>query len=169
MRSRPRNVRKIGPDRALTLFAWLAAFLLLLSCLPSRAEDEAVPDIYADSVLASLGLPYARAYALVTAAGVTYVPIPLLGDREYTLRQREGVENTIHVMKDGVYMASATCENQDCVHQGEVTVQNRGTRILGSLIICLPNQVEVALYTFEEMEALLNDAFAASGAREAEE
>ncbi|MBQ8136420.1 MAG: NusG domain II-containing protein [Clostridia bacterium] len=143
--------------------------MLLFAHVPACAQEKTPPEAYEGSMLKRLGLPYAEAYVLVTAGGVSYVPIPLLGDREYTLRQGEGVENTIHVTDTGVYMAHATCENQDCVNQGEVTLQNRDFRILGSLIICLPNQVEVALYTFEEMEALLNDAFASSGAREAEE
>jgi hypothetical protein len=51
-------------------------------------------------------------------------------------------------------MESATCENQDCVHQGEVTLENKNARVLENLIICLPNQVYLELYSTEELLAL---------------
>ena len=48
-------------------------------------------------------------------------------------------------------MADADCPGRDCVEQGEVTLENRGERILGNMIICLPNQVCLQLYTPEEV------------------
>ena len=60
-------------------------------------------------------------------------------------------ENDICVTPTGVYMESSTCENQDCVYQGEVTLDNMDERILGNMIICLPNQVCLELYSIEQL------------------
>jgi len=59
--------------------------------------------------------------------------------------QGNGKVNTIEIREDGVLMRSATCPNQDCIHQGEVTLKNHTTRPLGNWIICLPNKVSVEL------------------------
>ena len=59
--------------------------------------------------------------------------------------------NLIHVTPDGFYMESSTCENQDCVNQGMVTLENRHSRILYNAVLCLPNMVSLALYTPEEI------------------
>ena len=53
-------------------------------------------------------------------------------------------------------MKSSTCDNQDCVKQGVVTLENMEERLLGNMIICLPNQVTLSLYTTEELLALLS-------------
>ena len=42
-------------------------------------------------------------------------------------------------------MHSSTCDNQLCIGQGEVTVENYTRRILGPYVLCLPNQVELQL------------------------
>jgi hypothetical protein len=38
-------------------------------------------------------------------------------------------------------MGESSCPNQDCVHQGAVTVDNADARPLLNQIICLPNRV----------------------------
>ena len=48
-------------------------------------------------------------------------------------------------------MEDSTCENHDCVDQGLVTLENRTDRILSNMIICLPNQVILQLYSPEEV------------------
>lgn len=90
----------------------------------------------------------AKAYLLVTVAGVLYEPIAIYEEGEYTVRRGEH-ENVIHVTPDSVYMASSTCENQDCVLQGTVSLDNMAERVLGNMIICLPNEVTLELYTPE--------------------
>ena len=60
-------------------------------------------------------------------------------------------ENVVHLTPEGVYMESSTCEGHDCVLQGEVTLENRKDRILGNMIICLPNQVCLQLFTPDEI------------------
>ena len=117
------------------------------SAAPPRAASDGEDDA-ADPV---------RAYLLVTVGGVAYQPLPLTQEGDYTITQKAtGAENVIHVSTEGVYMKSSTCENHDCVQQGEVTLDNKDTRILGNMIICLPNQVTLELYSEQELrDALL--------------
>lgn len=98
----------------------------------------------------------AQAYLLVTVAGVTYQPIPLKGEGQFSLTQGEtGMVNTVHVTPTSVWMADSTCDNQDCVEQGVVSLDTMNDRVLGNMIICLPHQVTLELYTAEEMATLL--------------
>ena len=97
-----------------------------------------------------------KAYLLITVGGVTYSPIPLRQEGNYTIRQSGGEKvNVVHVTTDSVTMASSTCDNQLCVGEGTVTLENKETRILGGYIICLPNGVTLELYSAEEMSQLL--------------
>lgn len=96
-------------------------------------------------------------YMLLTVNDQTYGPVLLDKEGDYVVEQKEtGVSNTIHMTKDGVFMLSATCDNQDCVKQGEVTRENRESRLLGNMIICLPNKVVVQLVTAEEFTGVIN-------------
>jgi len=98
----------------------------------------------------------ADAYLLATVRGVLYEPIPLYSEGSYTIRQAEAnAENVIHVTPDSVYMESSTCDNQDCVLQGTVTLDNMKERVLGNMIICLPNEVTLELYTPEDLVSVL--------------
>ena len=58
-------------------------------------------------------------------------------------------------------MESSNCDNQDCVGQGEVTLENRDSRILFNMVICLPHRLTLELLTREEAEARLLEAYAA--------
>ena len=130
---------------------WLAALVMLLTAFPARAGEET-----------KTAAP-ARGYVLVQTAGQSgWLPLP---DREedsytYPIRQmtQDGriVENRVRLTPEGMYMESADCENQDCVHQGMVTLENRKTRALMNYILCLPHQLSLALYTPEEILALYN-------------
>jgi len=92
----------------------------------------------------------ARAYLLVTVGGTVYEPIPLYEAGRYTVRRGDYV-NVIEVTADSIRMAESTCANQDCVEQGVVSLDNRDDRVLRNMIICLPNDVALELYTYEEM------------------
>lgn len=99
---------------------------------------------------------YAVGYVrVITATQTGWLPLPTEGESTIPLRQvtEDGklVENVIHLTPRGVYMESATCDNQDCVHQGEVTLENKADRALENMIICLPNQVCLELYSIEEL------------------
>jgi len=107
----------------------------------------------------------ARGYVLVsTATQMGFLPLPDEGEYSYSLKQTlsdgSEAENVIHVTADGVYMEDSTCENHDCVAQGEVTLDNRKDRILGSMIICLPNQVYLQLCTPDEIEEMVRESAA---------
>ena len=98
----------------------------------------------------------ARAYVLVsTATQSGWLPLPEEGEVSWPLRQvlPDGTEavNVIHLTPEGVYMEDSTCANHDCVEQGAVTLENREERILGNMIICLPNQVCLQLFTPQEV------------------
>ena len=98
----------------------------------------------------------AKAYILLTYSGGSFW-LPLPETEDYTLPVRQvrddGTEevNLIHVTPEGFYMESSTCENQDCVEQGIVTLENRHERILYNAVLCLPNMVSLELYTPEEI------------------
>ena len=101
---------------------------------------------------------FAKGYVRVlspTQSG--WLALPTEGEAIFPLRQmtEDGriTENIIHLTANSVYMDSANCDNQDCVHQGEVTLENRDERALGNMIICLPNQVYLELYSTEELLA----------------
>ena len=99
-------------------------------------------------------------YVLVsTATQSGWLPLPTEGDSVFPLSQvlPDGTQalNVIHLTPDGVYMEDSTCKNHDCVGEGEVTLENISERILGNMIICLPNQVVLQLYTPEETMAIL--------------
>lgn len=92
----------------------------------------------------------AKAYLIITVAGAVYEPIPLYEAGRYTVRRGDCV-NVIEVTEDSVWMAESTCDNQDCVEQGVVSLENKSKRVLQNMIICLPNDVALELYTYEEM------------------
>ncbi len=134
----------------------LLALLAALSLCACAAAEEAKPEAEAGQEAPSP----ASAYVLVTTAtGRGWLPLPEEGEQSFPLTQvlPDGTEavNVIHLTPTGVYMEDSTCENHDCVQQGEVTLENRGDRILGNMIICLPNQVVLALYTPEEVLELV--------------
>lgn len=64
---------------------------------------------------------------------------------DVTVDQGDGVVNVIHLLPDGFYMASSTCDNQLCVMEGTVTVDNYQSRILGASILCLPHNLDLEL------------------------
>ena len=97
-------------------------------------------------------LPADTLYLVITAGDTVYQPMPLTEEGEYTITQENtDTVNTVHFTPEGVFMASASCKNQDCVAQGEVTRANRGARPLGNMVICLPNKVTLELCTADEL------------------
>lgn len=112
----------------------------------------------AQIIAASVGEEWvAYGYMLLTVHGIPYDIIPLRDNGEFVLTQSDiGATNTIHTTKYSAWMAHSTCDNQDCVEQGIVSLDNIKERILGNMIICLPNGLMVELLTAEELaEALM--------------
>ena len=57
------------------------------------------------------------------------------------------------IVESGVVsMMFSTCDNQLCVHQGQVSLDNRDLRALYNQIACLPN--EVLLEVLDEHEVM---------------
>lgn len=87
-----------------------------------------------------------RGYVVLTVGGRQYGdPIPMDRDKIITLRQEDGKINKVHITPEKVYMESSTCDNQDCVQQGEIHVDTYKDRILGTYVICLPNNVTIEM------------------------
>jgi hypothetical protein len=105
------------------------------------------------------------AYLVVTVAGDVYEPIRLEEPGRYTVTRGEMV-NVIEVTAASIRMHSSTCDNQDCVLQGEVTLSNRSDRVLQNMILCLPNEVILELITEEEARRDYPNAFLTEAADE---
>lgn len=96
---------------------------------------------------------------LFTAPGYVYIAANnegrwfALPDEEagtITVKNEDKV-NIIRLTNHSVMMESSTCDNQDCVNQGEVTLENLSDRVLYNMILCLPHSVSIELYTQQEM------------------
>ena len=91
-----------------------------------------------------------KGYVVITVGNRQYGdPIPMDRDKVITVRQSDGKENKVHITPEKVYMEHSTCENQDCVGQGEITLDNYRTRILSTYVICLPNAVTIEMVPVE--------------------
>ena len=124
----------------------------------SRDRREAT-DAPTETAKAASVVQEPKAYLLVIIGDAVYQPVPLTGDGDYTVTQKAiGAENKIHVTAESIQMSSANCDNQDCVDQGEVSLSNREERLLGNMIICLPNNVTLELLTPAEAEELIAQA-----------
>ena len=123
------------------------------------AETAEATDTPTEAAKAASVVQEPKAYLLVIIGDAVYQPVPLTGDGDYTVTQKAiGAENKIHVTAESIQMSSANCDNQDCVDQGEVSLSNREERLLGNMIICLPNNVTLELLTPAEAEELIAQA-----------
>ena len=110
----------------------------------------------------------AESYLMVTTNGGISSPIPLNEENSFRVRQADGSENVVHIGKNSFYMESSNCDNQNCVGEGEVTLENRDSRILYNMVICLPHQLSLELLTPEETEERLLQLYAAQEAYQTE-
>lgn len=125
----------------------------------TEAETAEATDAPTETAKAASVVQEPKAYLLVIIGDAVYQPVPLTGDGDYTVTQKaSGAENKIHVTAESIQMSSANCDNQDCVDQGEVSLSNREERLLGNMIICLPNNVTLELLTPAEAEELIAQA-----------
>lgn len=125
----------------------------------TEAETAEATDAPTETAKAASVVQEPKAYLLVIIGNAVYQPVPLTGDGDYTVTQKAiGAENKIHVTAESIQMSSANCDNQDCVDQGEVSLSNREERLLGNMIICLPNNVTLELLTPAEAEELIAQA-----------
>ena len=126
------------------------------SATEAPAADAAATEAPAAETTANEGLDSlnAEAYLVVSVAGMMYEPIPLVEEGRYSIRRGDLV-NVIEVTPTSIKMHESSCDNQDCVEQGVVSLENKDTRVLQNMVICLPNEVVLQLYTPEELTALL--------------
>lgn len=118
-----------------------------LGRLPTLApEATAAPQQAAVGPMPAPQTAQVRGHVVITVGSRQYGdPIPMDRDKVITIRQDDGKVNKVHITPEKVYMESSTCENQDCVGQGEITLNNYKTRILSTYVICLPNAVSVEM------------------------
>lgn len=166
-------------DLILVLALLALALLFLLLSRPARkpaavppapppaetgtVTEERPAESYADFVSETVRAYFeeypAASYLFVNTGGSAYSPIPLNGDNSFRIAQQDGSENVIHIGENSFYMESSNCKNQNCVGQGEVTLENRESRPLFNMVICLPHNLSLELLTREEAEARLMEMY----------
>ena len=152
--------RKRGRIR-LSLIAAVCLFPFLFPC--ALAENAPAASSAAPVAEEAVSPSPAKAYVLVIPASQMGFFLPLPEEEDYlfpltqTLPDGTETENIIHLSPDGVWMESSDCENQDCILEGAVTLENRKDRILGNMIICLPHQLTLQLLTPEEILSAMAD------------
>ena len=166
-------------DMILVLVLLAAALLFLLISMASRktaavppspppsepaaVTEESPTDSYADFVSETVRAYFeeypAESYLFVNTGSSAYSPIPLNGDNSFRITQQDGSENVIHIGENSFYMESSNCENQTCVGQGEVTLENRDLRPLFNMVICLPHNLSLELLTRAEAESRLMEMY----------
>lgn len=129
-----RNAMVLGIAIALVALAAVAGALL------SAREGPMPTAVPADAI----------AYLRVQVDDTVWPLTPLSEAGQWTIEQDNGAKNVLRATERGVVMQFSTCDNQNCVHQGEVSLDNRDSRALGNMIVCLPNKVIVELLTPEE-------------------
>ena len=119
-------------------------------------EEPAASADTQDAAPTEAARPLAEAYLVIMVGDMVYNPIPLTGPNRYVLRQGDGEKvNIIEVTEDSIWMAESTCDNQDCIYQGTVSLENRETRVLQNMVLCLPHNVTLLMMTQEEIRQAL--------------
>lgn len=139
----------------IAVMAIAAAALLIFAreTLPSGTVATATLEPAATADASKADAPV-EGYLLVTVGGGESRLLPLTQPGRFTVTQGEKI-NIIEVTRDSVWMTEASCDNQDCVMQGKVTLENMDSRALQNMIICLPHEVVLQLYTRAQLESLL--------------
>jgi len=98
-----------------------------------------------DAQTMPMEVPSDTCWLSIRADGFTYAPVPLTATGEYTFTQPDGSYNTLQVSPTSIQMVSADCSTQDCVSQGEASLDVMEFRALGGQIICLPHKLILEL------------------------
>ncbi len=93
----------------------------------------------------------AASYLRVQVGSQLYKTVPLNKEDTLTIDQGDGKINVVQLNVNSAHMLFSTCKNQECVHQGVVSLENRSNRALFNMVVCLPNQVLLELIPAEEM------------------
>ena len=116
---------------------WIVGAVAVVSLILLLLRQGAVPSSAGDI------------YLRITAPDQTFNLMPLTGASEVVIDQADGSHNVVEVFAGGFRMKESNCTNQDCVHQGDVTLQNIASRPLANQIICLPHKVVLELVTVD--------------------
>ena len=116
----------------------------------ATAEPEAAPQAASVGPMPAPQTADVKGHVVLTVGNRQYGdPIPMDRDKVITIKQKDGQINKVHITPQKVYMEFSSCDNQDCVGQGEVTLDNYETRILSTFVICLPNNVTIEMVPAE--------------------
>ena len=118
---------------------------------PAATEQPVEDQAEESSVEAAATQTPVEAYLVISVQGSIYEPLPLAGEGVFTVKQNETTSNTVHITPTSMWMEHSSCDNQDCVDQGTVSLENMEDRVLYNMIICLPNQVVLELHTPETL------------------
>lgn len=124
---------------------WLLALALCLLLTACRAPSTGGLQLLIDGEPAQ-SPPRTDAEGIrvyITVDGAQVAALPFGEPHVVTVRQPGVGENVVRLTGSTVFMESADCENQDCVHMGEVTPENLELRVMGGFIVCLPHRVSV--------------------------
>ena len=126
-------------------------FAGVLNTDPETLPNELTTETTASAVLPEdAGMPLGYILAQRNGDG-GWIPLPTSDSMTITDEEDENIKNVIRLTPNGFYMESSTCDNQDCVEQGEVTLENMDERVLMNMVICLPHQLSVELYSIEQL------------------
>lgn len=123
------------------------------------AASDGAGEGYSDSVMAEAAAYFeknpAESYLVVRTSQASTPPIPLNEEYSFTVQQPDGSENVIHVGVNSFHMESSNCDNQNCVEEGTVTLENMNQRVLINMIYCLPHQLSLEMLTPDEARGAL--------------
>lgn len=131
----------------------LAAILLLASRMLKPAAFQATLTLSGQPLTAQL--PVADSYLRIKQDKAYYHLVPLLAAQDLTITQEGGKVNVIHIDKDLAYMKSANCPNQDCIHQGTISLDNYQRLFIHQTVVCLPHKLSLELIPREDALRLL--------------
>ena len=137
----------------------ICAAVLLVAGKMNTAPDT-LPDLFAQdtetvnavSLPEEAGMPAGYILAQKNGDG-GWIPLPTSDSMTVAISDVNNpeIKNVIRLTPNGFKMESSTCDNQDCVEQGEVTLENMSDRVLMNMVICLPHQLSVELYSIEQL------------------
>ena len=129
---------------AVILLAAAAAVLCLVLLRPGSAPA-GVKILVDGEKLTGAATPEIRddLQVILTLDGEEIARFPFGEAHRIRILQDNGYENNLVLTGESVYMESANCEGQDCVHMEPVTRDNLETRVMSGMIICLPHRFSV--------------------------
>lgn len=89
-------------------------------------------------------------HAKIYVGSYVYKEVSLDEDQVIEINQGNDIVNHVEIKDGAIFMADSTCPDQQCVYQGEITMDNYEQRALRNWVVCLPNQVTIELVLEDE-------------------